>query len=173
MNGNIAIIRGVQIGNNDVVEQDKKIKQKVVYITITDIVLGQTQIGVIGSESFSSNKKRIRMYINYYKVTVSDNFGGKTNDYQMTRDAPIMNTDKPNGGNYVKKSRKRVFPFYDPFDWFGPHYEEIEENIKLFNVVNSSFEPVDEFTFNALSMSQYPQGYDAKAFALRNSEGGI
>lgn len=113
------------------------------------------------------------MYINYYKVTVSDNFGGKTNDYQMTRDAPIINTDKPYGGYHIKKSKKRIYPFYDPFDWFGPHYKEIEDKIKLFNIINSSFEPIDEFIFNALSMNRYPQDYDAKAFALRNSKGGI
>lgn len=65
MSKNIAIITGVQIGNNDIVEQDKKLKQKIVYITITDVVLGQTQIGVIGSERFSVNKKRI---INVYKL---------------------------------------------------------------------------------------------------------
>jgi hypothetical protein len=150
---------------------NKKLKiapPKLVTITITDKVLGKTKIGIIGSEGYSPSKKRIKLEVGYYQVNIEGG-GIKKSTYYMTRDAPVMNTDNP---YHIEKTKKkvRIYPWYDPFDWAGPHYKELIIEKKYLNVINAAFEPKGEFQFKAAVVPNY-LGYKAHAFALKNMKG--
>ena len=130
---------------------DDKQEETIVTITITNISLGKTKIGVIGSEAYSNSGKRIQLDVDYYKVVVEDNKSKSKNIYHVTRDAPIMDTDNPITRKKIKRNLDN---------------KVIEQ--EYLNVINSAFEPMDEFEFKVAVVPNY---HGANAFALKNSKG--
>lgn len=162
---NTAIITGAQVGGNTVTTQNQPLKENIVTITITDEVVGHGMIRLIGSEYLRGAPSRVK--VNLYKVTVEDLVTKKKTEYAVTRDAPVLNQKK----SYEEEVIMRIklhYPWYDPFDWFGPHYEEYEQKTGriLFNVINTAFEPKADDLFKVVPL-EYPELTKLEAYALR------
>lgn len=117
---------------------------KDVHIVIGDQPVGTTTIRLIGAEKTNGAPKEV--VVNLYKMTVTDDVTGKTSEYFVTRDAPVINLTDP--------IDEQEMP-----SWLGGD--------ESYNVVNTSFEPRGENKYNLVPTEVVGEG----AYALRTKDG--
>lgn len=110
-----------------------------VHINISKEATGSTQIRIVGAKEGQPSQ----MTVSTYTMTVTDDVTGLSTTYQVTRDAPVMNSSNP------------------------------VANDGSFNINNSAFEPVqNNGTYKGVMDSDYPRGTNLPAIAFRNEKGG-
>ncbi|WP_262889157.1 RHS repeat-associated core domain-containing protein [Flavobacterium bizetiae] len=121
---------------------------KDVYITIGNKPVGTTSIRLIGTNGEAPRQVQVALY----EMKVTDDVTGKTTTYQVTRDAPVLNSKDPvNEANGV-------------LEFFG-----LDED--TYNVDNTAFEPAEgDGNYIGIALG-YPEGTDLEAIALRNPDG--
>ncbi len=129
--------------NNPIIAVDPDGKD--VHIVIGDKPVGTTTIRLIGSENVKGAPATIQ--VDLYKMTVTDDVTGKTSEYFVTRDAPIINQTDP--------VDEQVMP-----SWMGGD--------ESYNVTNTSFEPRGDNKYNLVPTTTVGEG----AYALRTKTGG-
>jgi len=112
-----------------------------IHIRISAKAVGNSEIRIIGSENVKGAPAR--MEVATYTMTVTDDATNTTSTYEVSRDAPILNSGSPGDAT------------------------------QGFNVNNAAFEPKNgTSTYQGVVDNDYPRGTGLTAVALRNDKGG-